>query len=42
MPAYSSPTVATQMVSSALRQVSAADGRGTMVMVSPFASIEAG
>jgi hypothetical protein len=42
MPAYPSSVVATQTVSSAWRQMSAADGRRAMVMVSPFASIEAG
>lgn len=42
MPAYASSAVATQTVSSALRQVSAAKGRVVLVMVSPFASAEAG
>ncbi len=42
MPAYSVSAVATQTESSAWRQVSAAEGRGVSVMVSPFASNEAG
>ncbi|KQR51388.1 hypothetical protein ASF88_19720 [Leifsonia sp. Leaf336] len=42
MPAYSSSAVATQTESSAWRQVSAAEGRVMLVMVSPFASEEAG
>lgn len=38
MPTYSSSAVATQTLSSALRQVSAAEGCREREMVNPFAS----